>query len=1028
MVAILLVGLLCLSALKRDLIPPFEFNNITVNIYMPGGSSEDIERLITYPVEQTLRSLPGIDKVTSHSSQDTSNITVAFEGGNANLSEMVKEVESKIASIRTQLPDSIESINVSEDKVTEVFAGYLSLIGFEAQNVEHIKFVTAIERDILNISGVVRASADSSDLNLYIDLDSKKLKYHEVSVEQIRSVLQTALSYAPIGQLTTTAKDFMVRVSNVSSDVEKIKRLPIKANSAGQTIFLDDVANVNFRTGTANYVSRVDGQSATSIYVRKDTFSDSFVVEAAMDKKIAAWNEKLPPDLHLKKMMSGAHFVRQQISVLNKNALTGFLLVLLILMFFLNVRVALMTAVGVPLAYLGTAIVLKLCGISIDLISLIGMILVIGILVDDAIILAERYTRLRAHGALPFVAAKKAVDDLIVPVTGTILTTCVAFSPILFLHSEISTILAAIPVVLISALLFSWFETFFILPNHLMHFVKNPIKENKYALGIMSYLEKKYISSLKIFIRFSVLSTIFLISIFALSVYIATKKLGQNFQLSISPERVTVFAHLKGEPSIKEAVAWAQKIESEILKFPKNEVETVVTHIGSIWESGKSYRGNRYIKINVNFPSTTNYPTKLKETLQKKIEPLLEIYKVETEKLYVDFEKEGEERESDSLLQIYVRGNESLDFNTLESLLVRDVTSVKGITEYVSDSDSIQETWEFQPDYAEIAQASSSTFNILSHLKSLLVADKIAEVRIEGEPVRVYTTVDHDKEHTYESLNDIRILNSYGVEVPAKLFGTWEKKYALKTIYHSNSERELRFSFKLDKDIPRDSLQKLVSEKTDVLQKANPDYRFEVEGISEQEKKNRSWALKVVITCMLLVFFVLAVTLGNITQPLLVSLPIPFGFIGSILALYSHGHQLSLMAMIGLVGMVGVSVNVSIVMVDQINKIQKSLNTTSLDTIIDGATSRLRPILLTTLTTLGGLVPMAYSWGGESGFTKPLAFTMGWGLFISGILTMYYLPMFLHLRQRALNRFIVKPASKDHVAATAVTKLEDLNF
>ena len=283
--------------------------------------------------------------------------------------------------------------------------------------------------------------------------------------------------------------------------------------------------------------------------------------------------------------------------------------------------------------------------------------------------------------------------------------------------------------------------------------------------------------------------------------------------------------------------------------------------------------------------------------------------------------------------------------------------------------------------------------------------DEIDEIRMGDDTVRIFAEFKRPDNFTHNSLGEFEVLTQAGASVPMKFLGEWKEVNSLKSYRHYKGRRNLDLDFKMhEKTANADKAIKQLNEVLKPIQSKYPGYEINPVNANLQGAKSKAWAIKVAIVCIVGVLMVIALITGSLTQPFLVGLPIPFAIMGIILALFAHGAPMGLMALIGLVGTIGVSVNASIVMVDQMNKMAKESKDKLLsrEIIITGAASRLRAIILTTATTLGGVFPMAYAVGGESGFTQPLAFSLAWGLSFATLMTLFFLPACLEIRNDIL--------------------------
>ena len=1001
---ICIAGIVTLTSMKRDLIPPFEWQMVQAQISLPGATPEEMEKFVVFPLEESLKGMPGVEKTESKSSTGFTKINLFYSASFDRMTEAAETVRSRIESQRARLPQSIRHIKVERIRVNEVFLFVLALENFDEANTEHRLYIKKFEEKLGQIKGVVRSEVHARARDVYIEFYPKKLSHYNISATQARRAVREALRLTPIGQVKDNESRFSVELAKADSSLEDLKQLPVTANLRGDSVRLGQLAKIHYRLSEQNRLVQYNGKQTVTLQVFKDTNSDTIALKGKVLKVIDEFNSTLPKPLVATVFADGPAFIEKQIEVLNRNGILGLSLVILILMLLLNWRTSIMTVIGLPVAYLGTLVVLHQLGIAIDLISIIGMILVIGILVDDAIIVSERYVENLQQGLPPRKAAYEAARQLIVPVTGTVLTTIVAFAPMILIKSEISTVLFAVPVVIIVSLLLSWLESFFILPNHLAHFVKKapPKSPNSY----FSRFRRGYERILRLALRGRYAVIAVLLIAFGISGYWASKKLKHNFNLNISMERVTVFAILKKSQSLEDSMKQLAPLQDVLLQLPKKDVETVYSRIGNVWIDGRIQEGYRFARFDLYLDKNSAYPSRLKRKIQKKTEKILAPFKDGElyEKLYSKASRQGRDEEKESMVTVQIRGGEEVDFHQIEKAIAAEATQVKGVLEAVDDPDRYRTSWQFVANPQALLQHSLSPTELANQLRGLFVPDELLETRISGEKVFIYTQNLRERPPHFSELSGLRVTSSRGTSVPLHFLGQWREKTSLNRIHHLNGRRELKVDFKIEQDETNTkSIKENIKTSLAKVSTQYPSYEIKVVDTNEEEAKNRAWALKVALLAICAVLVILALILGSLTQPLLVGLPIPFGLIGIIWALYLHNMPLGLMAIIGLVGTVGVSDNDSLIMVDSMNKFaHKTGKALNRESIIEGASSRFRAILLTTITTLGGVFPMAYSFGGESGFTQPLAFSMGWGLSFSTLLTLFILPALMEIRMDVL--------------------------
>lgn len=1017
MLIVCFVGLMVFLEMRRDLIPSMQFNQITISASLPGASAIDMEKNVTFPIEEAINNFSGVDKITSVTRNGSSQITLSFLSDYEELSEAAEEIKARIDGLRSELPRKLDPVNVQRLRIDTIDILWYGLYGVDEKSQQDRSWVKSLGDEIRKVHGIVKVSSNLRDREVHIQFKTKQLKRLGISVIEIKRKIVESLDYAPIGQISSNEKNVSIELKKGINSLEDIASLPITSNRGGNRILLKDLANVSFAFPERRSLSLLDGNEVVQVSVFKDMDSDAIHMRNEVDKVIKKFKEKLPPHLSLELIGDGPYFIEKQLNVLKNNGLTGLVLVVISMFLFLGLRVSLMTAMGIPFAYLGTFIVLHYLNVSIDLISVVGMILVIGILVDDAIIVAEKYVQNLEKGMQAYPAAVNAATSTIIPVTGTVITTVVAFAPILFLKGGASTILYAIPCVIISSLILSWVEVFFILPNHLQHFVKTKSKraDNRF----IKFMKEKYefLLALCLIRRYSVLFVLILFTGFSL--YWSTN-LEKKFSLHIGSETVEVSAILHKSDSLEETkqeLAELTKFLRE--KYSKSEVGFIRTKVGNVRIDHKSLKGYRYATIKIEISDYHAKPAQVAKRIKKEVSAELERFKTEKfEVLSLRSFQKGSEDEKDDVITVFVSGGDQLSFEELQIEIQAALKGKKHIQTLPISEERMQKSWQFYANKSELLRYQMGYSEVVGQLSEYFSKQELSQLRMEGESLTIYTKNSNSRIPEFSDLEKINVISPRGLAIPITRLGYWKKVEVLKKIEHKNLLRKFEIDVRYDKEkVEKNEVAKSVQDAIQPLVAKYPSYNFVVVKESEQSSRNKSWMLKIAITCIVLILLVLALTLNSLFQPLLIGFAIPFGIIGIIWALYFHSQVLGIMAIIGLIGMAGVVVNDSLIMVDSINK-ERSLQKSFHDAIIVGATGRLRSIILTTITTLGGVFPMAYGIGGESGFTQPLAFAMGWGLAFATTLTLFVLPSMIAIQDDCarlwmrLGAFIRRPFVK----------------
>lgn len=999
-IAITVLGLLALATTRRDLHPPFEFNLIVVDVTLPDASPAEVERLITYPIEEKLLKISGLDQIRSTSMVGRSRIRLNFKDEVKDLQSKTEEIRGKVQTVLNDLPSGITRVQVEADKSDseELFLANYAILGVDQKNHQHHQFLNEMKRKLLAIPGVTKVDSSLRPLQPYIIFDPKKLREYRISPSTIRHAVRTHYNFQSVSYYNNQGNEWLIEMDRAAVTPEQIKKIPLFANAQGNGLTVGDVTQVEWRQPPlSSYDFLLDGKDAIELVLFKDSVTDSISLFETVKKNMAEL--KFPEGVTTQLLYDGPYFIQQQISVLISNGTGGLLLVLVMLALAMSWRTSLMTALGLPISYFGTFIILRALGFSIDLISLIAMILVVGNLVDDAVIMAERYTQLLEEGLSPTDSATTAAKELMLPVTGTILTIICAFLPMLFVEGNLSKIFAVLPIVIGAALFLSWFETFFILPNHLAHYVKTPPRMG--SQQFFHHLARYYRRALSHTLKFRYLYAVASIALLVFTV-ITASKMPQNFNISVNAPQVEIFAEFPDGTTLEQAKQKLAILNEKFKVFSKDQLDFTETNQGWVWRQGKSYKGPKYAVLRMVINKEVSDPAVVRDEVYASVKKIIEEVKA-SEKAFVKLEASANERGGGNRVSetttVKISGKDESAFAKAEHELIQALANKGNVGSYILPDDHSPLTFRFKPLQDRITSLQLSLEEVAFQMRAQTSAVSLIDTRTRGEWTSIMM---EPKSLTTPKIEDLNGLSLSHPErqsvVPLHYLGSWQELPSSSGISHEKGERILRVQFQFDsKKTNEQVVKKELDELLVPFQAKYPQLKIETQDSNEADKKGREWTMKIVLLAGILIFLILSFVLKSFFLPLIVGLPIPFAMVGVIWALKLHDMPLALMSMIGLIGTMGVAVNDSIVMVDQIQRLRRKYGKLTKEIILDGAASRLRAISLTATCTLIGVFPTAYGLGGESGFTQPLAFSMGWGLSTSLLLTLFIIPSMLQV-------------------------------
>lgn len=1000
--AIILLGMISLFNMKRDLVPQWKINQITISSYLPGASAEQVEDFVTFPVEEAIQNFAGIDEIKSRSNEGTSRIEVKVkqELSDFEINDLFQLIQGTVTNLQNELPDDLEELKVVNEKLTDFWFSSLSVLHFDNENAGHRKWLKDFSEDLRKIPGIVKVTNRSKTPQLLIQYKIEALSRYHLTPNDVQAVIGKKIRPLPIGSFEQGENTIAVQMKGRILGLEDVKKIIVKGNGSGSLIRLEDVADIRYELPKEKYLSFTNGVPSLNVVLFKDLEADTLDTKVKVEKVLNLHNkEKAPKELKIQVTDDGPAYIERQLNVLNSNAIMGVALVTLVLLAFLGFKTSMMTTFGLPLAYFATFIVLDFLGIKIDIISVVGMILILGILVDDAIIVSEQYMQFLEEGMSPYKAAYEAASQTFVPILGTVLTTVVAFSPILMANDGLSNFLRAIPWVVFAALGMSLIESFLILPNHLAHFVKKPVPHKE--AGVFQRSKRGYEKAL----RFSLKWRYPLIALFVVfagfSFWFATEKVPFKFNLRIGSEKIRIVSELKESDSLANSEKKLKPLFDLLSKIDPKEYSHIEGNIGWSWISGEEFNGNRYANVAIRFNQTHPDIEGSKQRIMDLLNKELPSLKTDDfHRLEVNLEKSGHEKAKDHTVAIKVLGKEQVDVEKVLQMVDEKVGKLEETKSVYVDPKLMIESWDFDLNERALKDYDIDGYNLSDQLRQFITKKKIKDVRFKGESIEVLSYFKEADDLTFKELQELNVIGARGRLIPLKNLGTWSKKKTLRTLSHQDLKRTYQVDVRYDDSkIKKEKFIEKIKGLVTPLGDQFNSLQFEVEDADKESKENKESIGKMAIFCVLLIFLVLAVVLSSLMQPLLICAAIPFGVVGVIWAFYFHGLEIDVMAIVGIIGMSGVVVNDSLIMVDTINKLTRRLGGISRDLIVDGALSRLRPILLTSITTLGGVFPMAYGIGGDSGFTKPLALAMGWGLFLATFLTLFLIPAMLTVQQ-----------------------------
>ncbi|MEA3489294.1 MAG: efflux RND transporter permease subunit [Candidatus Omnitrophota bacterium] len=999
-VIIVIIGLIVAFGLSREVFPNVSFDIVSVTTTYPGATPEDMEKLITVPIEKEIKEVDGIKEMNSTSAVSTSLIYVKIDPDEPDKQKVVRDIQSAVDRVKDLPRDINEDPVVTEVSSKQYPIIEVSLSGsMTEQKLQD--YADALEDELEDIKGVGKIRKSGyRDREVQVLVDHEKIEEYYVSIDEIEQALASRNVSVPAGKIDTATTEYSVRTTGEFETAGEVGDVIIRANDSGNWLKIKDVARVEDTFKDEQIVNKTLGTRSINLVVMKKESGDAITIVAEARRTCAAFLKKAPEDLKISYVNDYAFYANRRLGVLRNNAWFGLVLVIGALLLFLQRRVALITVLGIPIAFLTTFIVMDIMGLTINMISMFGLVIVLGMLVDDGIIVAENAYRYMENGVPPREAAVKGTEEVMGAICAAVFTTIAAFSPLLFMTGIIGKFIRNIPIVVIIALLASLAEALIILPSHMADFVRikldaagNPVGLSRdmpwfksliafYTRIVKGVIRRKY----RVLAGFTaVLITCGILSVTVLK-FILFPSVGINY-FFIRGEAPT------GTP-LHKASELIAPVEEIVEQLPEDELDTYVTTVGKIEEDRQdpfAGQASNLVQITVYLTQSQDRKRQVEEIIADLREKTKDIKGFD--ELRFDMPEAGPP--VGKPVEVKIRGE---DFNTLDTIAGEYMDYLKtldGTWDITWDHKPGKEELRVKVDNNKATIAGLSISRIAKTIRGVFqgnIATKIKPVKAEEE-TDVTVRFEAGKEGSdIDIFDEILVANKFGNLIPLKKVATIEKVPGTTVIHHLDGKRVVKASCNLDTDKTTSlKVNSMLEKKFRDIPDRYIGYSVKFGGEQEETIDSLKSLLRAFFFAFLVVYLILASFFKSLVQPFIVMLAIPFGLIGVIIAFLLHGMPLSFLAIMGIVGLNGIVVNDSIVLVAFINKLRRS-GMDRAESIVKAGQIRLRPVILTTITTAGGLSTVAYGIGGKDPFLVPMAMSLCWGLVFATFLTLIVIP------------------------------------
>ena len=1020
MIIIIIFGLYAWINLPRELTPEIALQSATVTTLYPGASPEEVEKLVSAPIEDAIEeNVNKINLLLSNSSEGRSIISVDFE----EMSD--REFDKELENLRTaveqvnDLPEEIlEDPQVVELDVSSGFPMLTIVVGGDISESQMRDIAENLKDEILDIKNIASVRiAGLREREIWIEVDPDRLKAYQLPIAAVITALGASNLNLPAGTMELGDTEFMVRTMGEFANPDIIGETIIAVQPTGTPLRLSDVATVSDTYEEARTLSRISGKPSISLSVQKKTEGNTIALVAELRELVKKRRVDLPEGAELTAVNDYSVILKERLGILETNAIFGLILVVLMLLLFIGWRNALFAALGIPVAFMATFWFMSVAGYTLSGVSLFGLILVVGIVVDDAIVVIENIYRHIEAGEPPKVAAIRGAQEVGWPVVAASLTTICAFGPLMFMSGVSGQFMRIVPIMAILVLIASLFEVFVILPAHVSEWGKAKHREGRSRLDnlrtrsqgaftlsaritgffvwfatFFDLIRNRYVRILKITIRrrYAFVGSVLFIGLIAcVSAFVVLDKElfpGEDFP------QFYVKAEMPPSYGMQETTAVMAQIEEAAKTLPSSEVAAIVSNIGIHTPTSGMLEGVTY---GSNFGEVIIELTP-KRQRTRGVDEIIASMRKETatvsgiEELNYITQEGGPPQGQD--VEVKVKGPQFNQLIALAEVLKTTLTEMDGVYDIRDDFRTGKSELRIYLKPEKAYQYGLTTFQIAQTVRTAIEGAKATTYREADEAIDVVVKYEEDSLQNVAALNNLLIATPTGAIVPLKDVADITEEKGYSDIRRFDGERAITVSASVDrqKTTPFKVNQALISTFANV-ETLYPGYQLDFRGLFDEIRDSFAELWKLFIVGLLLIYVVLGAQFKSFIQPIVIMFAVPFGMIGAMFGLLLSNATLSMVAMFGIVALSGIVVNDSIVLIDFINKYRER-GYNKWYAILKGGSIRLRPIILTSLTTIFGLIPMAIGLGGKSPIWMPMAYTIIFGLAFATTMTLFVMP------------------------------------
>ncbi|MEQ5835251.1 efflux RND transporter permease subunit [Marinobacter sp. NFXS9] len=1019
MLIMVLAGVYALTGLNRQFFPNFATDFITVHVVWPGASAEDVARSITTPLEQELRNLDNVKEMRSTSSLGYSNIVIEYEEG-SDMGIALDQVNEHVGLVRN-LPSDAERPEISKFIRNEAIASVILTGPVRLEALRPLAY--RFEDELLN-RGVAKVEMTGlPDREIAIEVGSDRIAELRQSLPQLGQRILGQSQDIPAGTVGEEESAREIRSLEKGRTAAEFSRMPIMSTADGRRLTLGDIADISLRPKDNAVEVFYQGQPAVLMQLQRAETSDALSSADIMLNWLDDTRPSLPDGVKLITFDENYELIVDRINLLLKNGLSGLILVVGILFIFLNGRIAFWVAAGIPISFMGTLAILWLNGGSINMVSLFALIMALGIIVDDAIVVAEDAMTHYQKGERSLQAAEGGARRMLVPVMSSSLTTIAAFLPLMLVSGIIGQILKDIPFVVICVIIASLIESFLILPGHLRasfhkhhHREEGPLRQ-KLDRAFNRFRDHTFRPMAEWSLKNR--ATVLVGTGCALALSVVLVASGHvRFTFFPTPESTRIVASVKfaaGTPP-SAVKAYGQQMEDALWQTsdalgkdnPLVKMAVLELNRGSFDGGRSTERGEQYAMVSVELTEpdareirNPRFIAAWRDALPKR---------AGIEQLSITSPQGGPPGKP---LDIFITGADAGTLKQAAESLKASLGQYQGLTDILDDLPWGKQQYIFT--LTPLAQSLGLTIDDVGRQMRAALDGQLLQVFYDShDEVEVRIMLPKAERDLQRTLDTLPIVTSSGDTTPLANVINLESRRGLALLRHTDGQLGVHVTADVDNKVT--NANQVLAE---LQQKAIPQLqsrygvRTTFKGKAEEQRETGQDMASGALIGLAMIYIILAWVFAAYTWPLAVMIAIPFGLCGAILGHLLLGIDLTILSLFGMFGLSGIVINDSIILVTFYQELREG-GMPAREALVEASCQRLRAVLLTSLTTIGGLLPLLFETSLQAQFLIPMAVSIAFGLATGTFLILLVVPVLLSLIEGATERLRSKPTEAAH--------------